>query len=151
MGLVFLVNFAGGGGALAGGDGGGGDAAIEEGGAVGGAAVLVAGGVRALAPGVVGELVEELEGGAVGLEAVGALGEAAGLTADFAVEAGVADAAVEPIVDTVVEVAGLGVGVADAPAGDNFLADVSFVVAVGVFEEEEARGLGDDDAAVGER
>ena len=48
------------------------------------------------------------------------------------------------------KIVGLRVGVVDAPAGHDLGADIGFVVAVGVFEKEEARGLGDDDAAIGE-
>ena len=93
---------------------------------------MVAPGVGALAPGVVGELVEELEGGAVGLEAVGALRELQVLAAHRAAEAGVADAAVEPVIEPVVQVVGLRVGVVHAPAGHDLLAHVGAIVAVGV-------------------
>lgn len=40
--------------------------------------------------------------------------------------------------------------VAGGPAGEEFFADIGFVIAVGVFEEEGVWGLVDDDAAVGE-
>ena len=129
---------------------GGGDAAEEDGGAVGGAAELVAGVVGAVGPGVVGEPVEELELGAVRFEAIGAHGELLFFAADDAFDAGVADAAVDPVVEAVVQVAGLGVGVADAPAVDDGFAEVGFVVAVGVFEVDEFGGGGDDDAFAGE-
>jgi hypothetical protein len=150
VGLVLGVDALGGHGARAFGDDGGGEAAEENGGVVGGAAKLVAKLVGAVAPRVVGELVEEFEGGAVGFEAVGALRELFLDAADGAFEAGVTDGAVEPVVVAVMEIVGLGVGVVDAPAGHDLGADVGFVVAVGVFQKEETRRLGDDDAAVGE-
>ena len=40
--------------------------------------------------------------------------------------------------------------IADAPARQDDLADVGLVVAVRVLEEDEGRGLADDDAALGE-
>ena len=127
-----------------------GDAAEEDRGAVGGAAELVAHVVVGLGPGVVGELVQELQGLAVGGEPEGAHREVELLPADLAGEAAVADGAAEPIVVAVGKVAGLGVRVADAPTRHDDLADVGLVVAVGVLEEDERRRLAYDDAAVGE-
>ena len=132
------------------GPGGGGDAAEEDRGVVGRATEGVAGGVGAIAPGVIGELMQELELGAVRGEAVAAHGEVLLLARDFAVETAVADRAAEPVVVAVGEAAGLGVRILDAEAGDDDLTDVGLVVAVGVLEEDEVRGLRDDHAAVGE-
>ena len=130
--------------------GSGGDAAEEEGRAIGGATELIARVVGAVAPGVVGELMQELERAAVRLEAIGAHGELMLLAADVAFDAAVADAAVDPVVEAVVQVAGLRVGVADAPAVHDDLAFVGFVVAVGVLKVDELRWCGDDDALAGE-
>ena len=127
-----------------------GDAAEEDRGVVGGTTEGVAGGVGAIAPCVVRELVEKLESGAVRGEAIAAHGEVLLLAADLAGETAVADRATEPVVVTVGEAAGLGVGVADAPAGQHDLTDVGLVVAVGILEEDEVRGLSDDHAAVHE-
>ena len=148
MGLVLGVDTLGGHSADAFGDDRCGDAAKENGGVIGGAAKLIAELIYALGPGVVGELVEEFEGGAVGFEAVRALSELFFNAADRAFEAGVADGAVQPVVETVVEVVGLSVGVVDAPARYDFCSDIGFVVAVGVFEEKKAWGLSDDDTSV---
>ena len=63
------------------------------------------------------------------------------LAADLAVEAGVADDAVDPVVEAVAQVARPGVGVARAPAGEQDLAHVGLAVAVGVLEEQRVRGL----------
>ena len=93
---------------------------------------------------------EELELGAVGGEAVAAHREVLLLAADLAGESAVADRAAEPVIVAVGEAARLRVGVSDAPAGHDDLTDVGLVVAVGVLEEDEVRGLGDDHAAVGE-
>ena len=151
-GVVFVlgVNALGGHGAHAFRDDGGGDAAEENGRVVGGASELVTKLVGALTPRIVGELVEKLEGGAVRLKAIRALGELFFDPADGAPETGVADGTVEPVVVAVVEIAGLGVGIVDAPAGHDLGAEVGFIVAVIVFEKKETRGLGDYDAAVGE-
>jgi len=94
--------------------------------------------------------VEELELGAVRAEAVATHREVLLLAADFAGEAAVTDRAPEPIVVTVRKAAGLGMGIADAPAGHDDLTHVGLVVAVGILEEDEVRGLRDDHAAVGE-
>ena len=64
---------------------------------------------------------QKLQRRAVRLEAIGALREPLPLAAHRAIEAGVAHAAVEPVVDAVVQVVRLRVGVADAPAGDDVL------------------------------
>ena len=53
--------------------------------------------------------------------------------ADRAFETGVADGAVEPVVEAVVKIVGLSVGVVDAPASHDLGADVGLVVAVQVF------------------
>ena len=76
-GVVFVlgVNALGGHGAHAFRDDGGGDAAEENGRVVGGASELVTKLVGALTPRIVGELVEKLEGGAIRLKAIRALGE----------------------------------------------------------------------------
>ena len=150
VGLVDDVDLLGRHAAGALGPGRGGDAAEEDRGVVGRAAEGVAGRVGAVTPGVVGELVEELELGAVGGEAVAAHREVLLLAADLAGESAVADRAAEPVIVAVGEAARLRVGVSDAPAGHDDLTDVGLVVAVGVLEEDEVRGLGDDHAAVGE-
>ena len=56
----------------------------------------------------------------------------------------------EPVVVAVVEVAGLGVGVADAPSGHDFFLHVRDVVVVGILEKKEARGLRNDEATLAE-
>ena len=93
---------------------------------------------------------EELQGLAVGRETEGTHREVQLLPADLAGEAAVADGPAEPVVVAVGKVAGLGMGIADAPARHDDLADVGLVVAVGILEEDERRRLADDDAAVGE-
>ena len=150
VGLILGVDALGRDAAGATGHDGRGDAAEEKRRVVRGAAELIAERIRAVAPRVVRELVEKFEGGAVGLEAVGALRELQILAADVAAETGVADRAVEPVVVTVVEIVGLCVGVVDAPAGHDLGAHVGLVVAGGVLEKKETRRLRDDDAAIGE-
>src|SRR5262245_7713713 len=115
------------------------DAAVENRSAVGRSAKIVAGGVEALSPGVIRELVKEFEGGAVRFETVGAHGEIEQFPTDRSLKAGVTDAAVQPVVVAVVEVAGLRVSVTNAPAFHDHFADVGLVVAVGVFEKHETR------------
>ena len=132
------------------GPGRGRDAAEEDRGVVGRTTEGVAGRIGAVTPGVVGELVEELELGAIRGEAVAAHREVLLLAADLAGEAAVADRAAEPVVIAVRKAARLGVGIADAPARDDDLTDVGLVVAIVVLEEDEIRGLRDDHAAVGE-
>ena len=126
------------------------DAAEEEGRVVGGPAELVPGLVDRVAPGVVRELVQELERRAVGAEPEGALRELPLLAADHAPEAGIPHAAVEPVIEAVVQVVRLRVGVAHAPAGHHLPALVRAVVAVGVPQEEEPGWLRHHDAAIGE-
>ena len=150
MGEVLGVDALGGHDAEARGDGGGRDAAEENRRVVRGAAELVARLVGAVAPTVIRELVQELQGGAVRLESIGAHRKLLVDAADGAVEPGVADATIEPVVVTVVQVVGLRVSVADAPALEDRLAHVGFAVAVGVLEKQEPRRLGHDHPAVHE-
>ena len=97
-------------------------------------------------PGVVVRAAEELELRAVGEKAEEAGPEANRLAADRAVEAGIADHPVHPAIKTPGEVAGAGVGVARAPAGEEDLALLADAVAIGVGKEEHRGGLGDDPA-----
>ena len=150
MRLVDDVDLLGGHAARTLGPGRGGDAAEENWSVVGGATEGVAGGVGAVTPGVVRELVEELELGAVRGEAVATHGEVLLFSGDLAGEATVTDRAAQPIVIAVGEAARLGVGIADTPAGQDDLAHVGLVVAIGVLEEDEVGSLRDDHAAVGE-
>ena len=96
------------------------------------------------APGIVVRAAEELELRAVGKEAEEAGPEAHRLTADLAIETRIADHPVHPAVKTPGEVAGAGVGVAGAPAGEEDLALLTYPVAVGVGKKEHRRGLGHD-------
>ena len=150
VGLVLGVDPLGGHRAQAAGQDGGGDAAEEDRCVVRGAAELVAEFIHAVAPGVVRELVQELEGGAVGLEAERALREPHFLSADGAIEARIPHRAVEPVVQAVVQIVRLRMRVVDAPAGHDLAALVGAVVAIGVAEEEKAGRLRDHDAALGE-
>ena len=93
---------------------------------------------------------EELQRRTVGLEAECSLRKTHLLPADFAVEAGVADAAVEPVVHAVVEVVRLRMRVADAPARHDLLANVGLAVPIGVLEEKQAGRLRNDHAAIRE-
>ena len=102
------------------------------------------------APRVVVRVPEKLELRAIGLEPVEPLAELVPLAADRPVEPGVTDDPVEPVIEAIAEVARPGVGVAGAPAGEENLADVGLVVAVGVLEEQGVGRLVDDQAAVGE-
>ena len=77
---------------------------------------------------------QKLEGGAIGLEAIGALREPLPL-AHRAIKGRVAHAAVEPVINAVVEIAGLRVSIADAPASHDVLPRVGSVVAIGVFQK----------------
>ena len=97
-------------------------------------------------PGVVVRAAEELELRAVGEKAEEAGPEANRLAADRAVEAGIADHPVHPAIKTPGEVAGAGVGVARAPAGEEDLALLADAVAIGVGKEEHRGGLSDDPA-----
>ena len=92
---------------------------------------------------------EELQGRAVRLETIGALGETLPFAAYGAIESRVANAAVEPVIDSVVQVVGLSVGIANPPPGDNIVSHVGFVVAIGVLQKQKARRLRNDQAAVG--
>ena len=80
--------------AEAGGDGGGRDAAEKDRGVVGRPAELVARGIGALSPGIVGELVREFERRTIGLEPVGALAELPAHAPDGAIEPAITHAAV---------------------------------------------------------
>lgn len=131
------------------GEDGGGDAAEEAWVVIGGGAKGVAGIVEAESPGVVVELVKELEIRAVFLETVDPHAESLAIV----IVGGVSDGAVELVIESVAEVGRAGMGVAGAPAGEDNLADVRFVVAVGVFQKEGFGGVVNVDASVceGER
>ena len=75
------------------------------------------------------------------------------LSAHLAIESGVPDRAVDPVVEPVPKVAWAGVCVARAKAGEEHLAHVCLVVAVGVLEKEKLRRVRHNDAAArkGER
>ena len=62
----------------------------------------------------------------------------------------VADTAVKPVVQAVVQIVGLRMGVADPPAGHDLLAHVRLVIAIGVLQEQKARWLTDNHPAIGE-
>ena len=85
-----------------------------------GSAELIPGRILALRPGVVGELMEKFEGRSIRTESIHAHTEVEGFPADFPSETGVADRSPEPIVVSIMQVAGLGMGVADAPSGHEF-------------------------------
>ena len=93
---------------------------------------------------------QELDGAAVRLEAIRSHRELMLLAADVALDATVADAAVDPVVEAVMEIARLRMRVADAPAVDDRFALVGLVVAIGVLEVDELRRRGHDDAFAGE-
>ena len=118
--------------------------------AVRGRAEHVEGLVEGEAPRVVREVRHVLHPVAVAREAIEGLVEVQGLPADGAVEARVADRAPDPVVQPVLQVRRQRVGVADAPAADQRLAQVGLVVAVRVFQGDHLSGLRDDDAAIGE-
>ena len=71
-------------------------------------------------------------------------------TTDRAVEPGVPDTAVEPVIEAPMQVIGLGMGVADAPAFDHHFADVCLVISIRIPEEKKAGRLGHDHATPGE-
>ena len=56
----------------------------------------------------------------------------------------------EPIIIAVVQITCLGMGIADAPAGDDFLFHIGDVIAICVFQEKEAWRLRDDEPAIHE-
>ena len=93
---------------------------------------------------------QKLHRRAVRAEAKHAHAKAMLLAADLAVEARVADCAVNPVVKTVAQIARAGVRVARAKAGEEHLAHVRLVVAVGVLEKEKLRSVRHDDAAARE-
>ena len=82
------------------------------------------------------------------LEAVVALLEVQPLPVDGAVEPGVPDAAVVPVVEAVPQVARPGVGVVGRPAGHQDLLHIRLAVAVGVLQKQRVRGLVDNYATV---
>src|SRR5687767_907320 len=114
---------------------GGGNAAVEDRRTIGGAAELIAGGIRTLAPRVIRELMQKLQCRAIGLEAIGALRKTLPFSAHRTIEGRVPNAAIKPVIDAVVEIASLRMSIANAPAGDDVLPYISFVVAIGVFEK----------------
>lgn len=118
--------------------------------AVGGGAedVEVRGGAEA--PGVVGGVLEELQLAAVRLEAEETGGETVLLASDSSLESGITDGGVDPVVMAVAEVGDTGMGVTGVEAGEENLADIRLVVAVGVLEEKHVGTVGDDQSAVGE-
>src|SRR5688572_4107273 len=129
---------------------GGGNPAIENRRTIGCAAELIAGSIRTLAPRVICKLMKKLQGGSIGLEAIGALRETLPLAAHGPIEGRVTNAAVEPVINAVVEIAGLGMSIADPPAGDDVPPHIDLVVAVGVFQKKKPGRLSDNDAAIGE-
>ena len=150
MGLVDEIDLLGRHAAGALGPGRGRDAAEEDRGVVGRATESIAGRVGALAPGVIGELVQEFELRAIRREAVGTLGEVLLFAPDLTGETAVTDRTAEPVVIAIGKIARLSMRIADTPAGEDDLTDVGLVVAVGILQEDEVRGLRDDHAAVGE-
>ena len=72
-----------------------------------------------------------------------------GVVFEFALKARITHAAPNPVVKTVVQVAGARVGVARAEAAEKHLFFVGFVVAVVVFQKQHIGGLAHDEAAVG--
>ena len=123
------------------------DARIAVGGRAEERAVLA----EAEAPRVVAGAGQEFELRAVGLEAEHALLEAELLAADGAAEAGVADHAVDPVVEAVLEIARTGMRVRGAPAAEQDLAFVAMIVALRRTQEQRVRRLRDDDAVLVER
>ena len=71
------------------------------------------------------------------------------LIAHAPLEAGVANCAVNPVINAILQVAGLRMGVANAPGIHEHFTHICVVVALRGLEEDQARWLGDDDAAVG--
>ena len=69
---------------------------------------------------------------------------------DGAVEPGVPDTAIKPVIEAPMEVVGLGVSVADAPAFDHHFTNVRLVIPVRVLEEKKPGRLGHDHTAPGE-
>ena len=47
------------------------------------------------------------------------------------------------------QIAGLGMGIADSPTGHDFPTHIRFVVAIGVLQEKETRRLAHDQSSVG--
>ena len=126
-----------------------GDAAKEDRCPVCGAAELIASLVRALCPSVVGELMKELDLRAIGFETIAAHRELMILIAHAPLEAGVANCAINPVINAILQVAGLRMGVANAPGIHEHFTHIRVVVALSGLEEDQARWLGNDDAAVG--
>src|SRR6476660_8241663 len=85
------------------------NATVENRSAIGSTTELVAGIVITVAPGIVGELMQKLQGAAVGLEAIGPHLHVEGFAPHRAFESGVTDTTVDPVVIAVVQIARLGV------------------------------------------
>ena len=117
---------------------------------VGGGAKDITGCVEAHSPGVVVELVQKLDVGAVWSEAEYAHAKVLILAVDRAIESCVADRTVNPVVKTVAQITRASVRVTDTPSGEEHFANVGLVVAIGVLEEIKVRRVRENDAAAGE-
>ena len=93
---------------------------------------------------------EKLEGAAIRFEAEQAGRELDFLTADGAAESGIAVGGVDPIVEAITEVRNASVSVVGFKSGEQDLADVGVVVAVGVLEKNHVGAVGADETAVDE-
>ena len=109
-----------------------------------------AGLVEAKPPGVVARGAQELQFGAVRLEAENALAEAMSLAADDAIEAGVTDRGVDPVIESQPQVARPGVGVVVCKPVNSTLRTSALPSPSVSLRNKMCRRLGDDQAAVGE-
>ena len=99
-------------------------------------------------PGVVARAAQEFELRAIRLEPVQSLTEPDRLAPHRSSKRRISDDAVDPVIQSISQVAGARVGIADSPPGEEHLLHVGPAVAVGVFEKERIGRLQDDHAAV---
>ena len=118
---------------------------------VGSRAKYVARFVETHAPSVVGGACHPFDFGTVGSESKKCLAkfERVSVVFGFSVKTRIAHAAPNPVVEAVVQIARPRVGVARAEATEQDFLFVGFVVAVGVFQEKQVRGLAHNQATVG--
>ena len=110
---------------------------------------LIARIVGAVAPRIVRELMQKLDRTSIRFETICPHGELLFFATDVTLNAAVADAAVDPIVEAVMQIAGLSMGVSNTPAINDRLTLVSLVIAIGVFQVNELRRCRHNDAFAG--
>ena len=99
--------------------------------------------------GVVVVLMKKFHLRAIGLEAEGSRSEIEFFSTDLAIEPGISDRCIDPVVQTVTQIARPGVRIPGSETSKEDFANISLVVTVRILEEQEVRSMGKDYPAPG--